>query len=141
MHSIHRDGRLVLMRLTSPITSADTEDVVAQVRMNMIAAVAKVVFFADLTGAERLPPEAEDKILATFTRDNPKLERSAILVAPHRSGIALLLERLARDARNPNRRVFDQPEVATRWINELLTEAEQTSIREFLSAGQSSLTK
>ena len=45
---------------------------------------------------------------------------------------------LARDAKNPSRRVFDQPEAATRWMSELLTEAEQTAVREFLAAGQRS---
>src|SRR5262245_47072260 len=118
MHSIHRDGRLVLMRLTAPIMTEDIDDLVGQVRMNMIAAPAKVVFFADLTGADSPPPGSEPHIVETFTRDNPKLERSAIVVAPRKTGLALQMERLAREAKNPNRRVFHEPDAAIRWMGE-----------------------
>jgi hypothetical protein len=134
MHSIHREGRLVLMRVTAPVTAADTDDLVGQVRMNIIAAPAKVVFFADLTGAGLLPAEVEAPIVTTFMRDNAKIERSAIVVAAGKSGLTLQIERLVRDAKNPNRRAFDQPDAAVRWASELLTEAEQTSLQGFVAA-------
>ena len=60
--------------------------------------------------------------------DNPKVERSAVLIG-NSSVFGLQLERMFREAGNPGRRVFRSVDTIVTWLDESLDEAERTSER------------
>jgi len=58
--------------------------------------------------------------------------RSAVLVSQDSPTAVLQFSRLVRESRNESRRVFFDPKELTRWLGEVLTNAEKVRLVEFL---------
>jgi len=90
-----------------------------------------VVGFLDLTQIQVLGRAEADLLLKVMREDNPKVERTAILV----HGDALLemqIERLIRAAASPNREAFRMAGSAVRWLRPSLSPAELASLQSFV---------
>jgi hypothetical protein len=125
--------RLVEVRLASPLTKSDIERMTELVRLNVIAAPAKVVVCGEVTGLAMLQPEWEDVILKAFLRDNPKVERAAFLVSGRGSPFGMQLMRLVRSAGNPQRRVFDDARELVEYVTPALNADELVHVRSLLA--------
>jgi hypothetical protein len=89
-----------------------------------------VLGFLDLSQIQVLGRAEADLLLKVMREDNPKVERTAILV----HGDALLemqIERLIRAAALPNREVFRLAGSAVLWLRPNLTPAELASLQAF----------
>ena len=126
-------GRLIEVRLGSPLIASEVTDVIQQVRMAVLGCPGRVVVCAELTRMLVMPPEFADQFTAMFTRDNPKVERSAFLVAFKRSGFTMQLERMVREANNPARRVFDDKGDLLAYLEPVLTPVEAQRLRSLLA--------
>lgn len=126
-------GRLIETRLGSPLTRADVESTIQHVRLNILALPGKAVCCADLTQLDALPPDAIELFLAMFTRDNPRIERSAFLLARAGTALGLQLMRMFRQAGSPARMTFDDKAELATWLAEVLIPAERLRLNEFLA--------
>jgi hypothetical protein len=133
MYSVDRfAGRLIETRIASPLTEAEVDGIVQAVRMNAISQPGKVIFVSDLTRLDALVPEAVEAFTAMFTRDNPRVERSALLLARGGSALALQIGRMVRAAKSPSRIAFDDPTALRSWLDEVLGPPEKARLRAFL---------
>jgi hypothetical protein len=124
-------GRLVEVRLGGVVKTDEFEDGMIHFRSLVNSSNARKVLCADLRAARILVPEVADSLLEAMRRDNPVLERSAILVSES-ALFSLQMERLVREAKNPNRRTFRDEGTLVDWIAEILTLGERRRAVEFL---------
>lgn len=91
----------------------------------------RVVTCMDLRASLILAPEAADQLIALMRKDNPRIERTAMLLSDN-ALLGLQVARMIREAGNPNRRTFHDVESAVHWLDEVLSPAESISLRAFL---------
>jgi hypothetical protein len=123
-------GRLVEVRLGGMIRMDEFEDGMVHFRSLVNANTTRKVLCADLRGVRILLPEVAETLLDAMKRDNPVLERSAILVAES-ALFGMQMERLIREAKNPNRRTFREEMALVDWASEILTRDERRRATEF----------
>lgn len=73
-----------------------------------------------------------DELARLFGIMNNRLERVAVLVSRSNATLALQLERIVREARNPNRRVFYDVAPALEHLSSALDAMELQRARDFL---------
>jgi hypothetical protein len=73
-----------------------------------------------------------DRLLDLFRSMNPRLERVAILVAPHQATFSMQLNRIVREANNPARQVFREPPEAVGHLEVVLDRSELARARRFI---------
>jgi hypothetical protein len=113
----------------------DTDDVARFQRM-MLEAFASAgpqsVICADWRRALVFAPDVSDALLALLRRGNRELRRSAVLLSASDATFALQVERLVREAGNPNRRTFRGADPLLAWLGEVLAPAERERASAFL---------
>ncbi len=135
MHIVEKHtGRLIEARLGTPLSRVDIENVIQQVRMNIVASPAKVVCCVDLTQLSALPPDAIELFLAMFTRDNPRIERSGFLLNRVGTALGMQVARMIRQAGSVARMTFEDPPALAAWLAEVLSPAERARLTEFLGS-------
>jgi hypothetical protein len=91
----------------------------------------KMVFCVDLRLLEKFGPEEEKTLIAVMQADNPRVERSGMLVnANGRFGMQVL--RMIQEAENRARRVLREPRDLQNWLAPVLTPTENARLAEFL---------
>jgi hypothetical protein len=131
-------GSLVESRVTA-IRSAD-EVTALGARFGEIARKipeAPLVICGDYRSFGVLAPVVADRFLQMFRDANPRVRRSAVLVAPDSPTAALQIERIVQEAAHPSRRAFRAVDACIAWLDEVLSPAERVRMRTFL-AGSSS---
>jgi hypothetical protein len=134
MISVHSpNGRLFLIRATLPMSMQIIQGFVNEFIALLSAQPGRVVSFIDLRAAPILTSEQSDFFMGLLRRDNPKIERSGFLLEPSgKAVLALQVERMCREAGNPNRKSFrDERELLT-FLEETLGEEERSAIRKFI---------
>jgi hypothetical protein len=125
-------GRLVTFRVVSPVDDGNAAKAAAELRRIVQSIEGRVVICTDLTDARVFAPGTTDAFVKAMKADNPKLERSAILLGGDSPTFLLQLERMVREAASPDRRTFrDQRELA-QWLEPILSERELMALRAFL---------
>lgn len=127
-----RVGRLLEARLEWLATAADVHDFQRAMRAAFTQAGPHAVICADWRKVSVLPPEASDALIGLLREGNRRFARSAVLLHPEDAMLALQVERLFREAANPDRRAFRAPAAALTWLSEVLTPAETRRAWEFL---------
>jgi hypothetical protein len=123
-------GRLVEARLTK----GDTNEVTAcltTIADTVASATQPVVGLFDVSQIQVLGRAEAELLLKVMRDDNPKVERTAILV----HGDALLemqIERLIRAAALPTRQAFRLAGHAVRWLSPVLSPTELARLQLFL---------
>src|SRR5690606_20366164 len=79
-----------------------------------------------------MSPDTAVRVKEMLMRSNPRVIRSSILTLPDRSLANLQVVRLVREAESDNRRHFTGAVEQHRWLSEVMTEAEQARLAEFL---------
>ncbi len=87
----------------------------------------------DLRVATPLRPEVAERLAGLMKRDNPSVERSAILITKSAT-FALQLTRLLRESSSESRRrLFVEAGELYPWLDEVLDAAERARLREFVA--------
>jgi hypothetical protein len=125
-------GRLVESRLWTPRTVVEVARFAEKVRQVVLRLPGKCVICADWRAARVLSPDVADALVELFQRNNPHLERSAVLLSGKDASFQLQVERAAREAANEMRRTFLVASQMRAWLAEVLDDAERRRMNEFL---------
>jgi len=125
-------GRLLEVRLVAPVTVVDIDVTRERLGLFFRTFPAKLVACGDFSRADVFPQDVASRVLEVFKQDNPKIERSGILVSSS-AIFSLQLERLVTQANNPVRRCFRDPFEVKAFIGSLLTHDEHARLATFLS--------
>jgi len=95
----------------------------------------EAIICADWRRALVFPPQASDAMIELLRHGNRQLSRSAVLLSAKDATFGLQVERLFREAGNPNRRSFRAAEPLLAWLKDVLTPAERARAAAFLGQG------
>ena len=129
-----RVGRLLEVRAVLPIRLEDLPALSATMKAIYDRAPRLVVAILDARNYGLEPPEAAEHFVETIRRDNPRIERSAFLIEADQSLLGLQLERVIREAGNPNRRLFRDVAAAVAFLRPSLTIEESARLDAFLES-------
>ena len=129
-----RVGRLLEVRALLPIKLEEIPALTQSIRAIFERAPRLVVAILDARSYGLEPPIATDHFVENIKKDNPRIERSAFLIEPGQSLLGLQLERMIREAGNPNRRLFKDIPAATAFLRPVLTREESARLDAFLAA-------
>jgi hypothetical protein len=122
-------GRLVEVEMRARVTFEELE----AADRNMVEAGREIgrpcVIVADCRHTRFLLEEHAAYLAQIFRRHNDHIERSAILVSATSAIGVLQMERVIREAKNPARRAFRDPNEAASWLDEVLTPVERARVR------------
>jgi hypothetical protein len=91
------------------------------------------VCLTDLRSSRLFSPAVTDRLIAVMRVDNRALDRNALL-ATGGATFTMQLQRLVRESYSgeSRRRVFTEVDPSLVWLDEILTPAERTRLREFM---------
>src|SRR5438270_5557848 len=127
-------GRLITFRVRSPVEDGNAERAAIELRRAVQAIEGQVVICTDLTDARTFAPATVERFVQVMKADNPRLERSAVLLADNSAVFALQIERVVREANSPARRTFREAGPLIEWLRPSLTPAEEAALVAFLAA-------
>ncbi|HEY8206483.1 MAG TPA: hypothetical protein VIG99_03310 [Myxococcaceae bacterium] len=125
-------GRLLEVRLVAPVSVVDIDITRERLGLFFRTFPGKLVACGDFSRADVFLPDVATRVLETFKHDNPKIERSGILVSAS-AIFSIQLERLISQANNPARKCFRDPFEVKAFVGNLLTHDEHGRMAAFLS--------
>jgi hypothetical protein len=126
-------GRLCVARFVEPFDVAQVDKLASEIREILARLTRSAIFCSDIRRAKIFPPDVAERITKLLKTDNPRVERSAVVIGDS-SVFGMQLERMFREAGNPGRRVFRSVDAITTWLDEVLTPLERESVRAHLAA-------
>lgn len=158
IHVSHKIGRLAELRMAAPATLSDLATLHREMGTIGAKVSGKLVVCADLSAATLFPDEVADGLGRYFRRENPRLERVALVVGDSAT-FFLQVERMLREGgsasspgsraepssakngargsdpmlakRAPTRRAFRTPAEAMGWLDDVLVPDERKRLRSF----------
>ena len=97
----------------------------------MYASPRPVVVCADYRHVRFVRADLVDKFVDFLRIVGPKIERSAVLLAPDNAVFTMQMRRMVREANFPNRRTFKSPTEVETWLADVLTADERTRLKAF----------
>lgn len=132
MYELRRTvGRLVEIRIASPVELSEAAAWGAAHDALIDAVVGPYVCFVDLVDATVFPPEVVDAYVSVM-KSEPRLLRTGTLLSPSPL-FGMQIQRMIREADNPNRRAFRAPEELFAWMSEVLDLEERLRLRQLLA--------
>jgi len=133
MFSVERHvGTLVECRLSAPLTR-DELAAFGRERLSSLRVLGDdLVACIDCRGLDVLPPELTDELVAALRLGPSSFRRSAVLAAAGKAVLALQLDRIVREAKNPARRLFRDRDALVAWLSEILAADERARLLAFL---------
>ena len=125
-------GRLLEIRLSAPTSLEELQQGMASLGQLFRMRRDKLVGVGDFSHATVFSPDVASKLLEALKFDNPRIERSGILVSSS-AIFGLQLERLIVHAENINRRAFHDPFELKAFLGSLLTHQEHMRMAQFLN--------
>jgi hypothetical protein len=104
---------------------ADVDDMMAMMKETITKAGKPVIIFADWRRCDLFSDAVAERVTWMLTRDNPMVERSAILHGDTHGMFLLQVGRLIREGGHKNRRTFSEPKDAFKYLIEKLTAPER----------------
>jgi hypothetical protein len=126
-------GRLIEVRTVGRTVQSDVDSLGPRLVGLMTSVPGKVVTCADLRFTGIVSEAMANQLIERMRRDNPLIERSALVIGNNQGMLGLQVERMAREAGNPARRVMRYTEDAEAWLGELLTKEEKARLHDFLA--------
>jgi len=126
-------GRLIEIVMSSPLPLQEVEGLIRGVRMNVMAASEPVLICVRMEQLRVMLPEATEPLLGMLRRDNPKVVRSGYLLAQRYGSLAMQVDRIVREANNPNRRWFTQLDELRTFLDEVARPDESARLAAFLA--------
>lgn len=125
-----RVGKLVEIRIWSPVTLEETvpwgvahDSLVSKIEGPYVCLV-------DLTDATVFPQDVVEGYVKTMKNETDLVRTGTILNKSPTFGMQI--QRMIREANNPNRRAFRDPKELFDWLSEVLDEKERARLRELL---------
>ena len=130
-----RVGRLVEIRLGSPLSIRDIEEMGRRARALLFARTERVVCVVDMRELSVLAPEVTDAVLSSLRAASDRVERTGVLLPMGSQALALQIERLHREAGNPNRRTFRASSDLVRFLADVVSLQERARLVAFFDEG------
>jgi hypothetical protein len=124
-------GRLVEVRLASPLTIEEVHQFALDYKTKVSAIHGKYVGVVDVTHATLFPAPVTEALIHLLSRAAEQVERTAALIGENAT-FALQVERIIRNAASPHRRAFRSAEPLREWLREVLTVEERVRLARFL---------
>ena len=122
------EGRLMEINVAAGYRSVADVDAMLDLMKATIGKVPadkRIVIFADWRKCGLFKEDVAERVTWMLTRDNPKIERSAILHSDTHTVFLLQVGRLIRDGGHADRRVFAHAQEAITYLSAKLTPAER----------------
>ena len=133
MHKIQNIvGRLVEVRVAPPLTVEEVKQFVDEHKATVSRIQDRYVGVVDLRRADIFGADVTDALIQLLSRMAERVERTAFLIGES-AVFALQIERVIRNAANPNRRTFREPEPLKEWLGEVLNAGERFRLNRFLN--------
>jgi hypothetical protein len=132
MFRVDSIGNLVLIHVTSLGSLEEVGSFQSEVMHFVNDTPAKAIVVVDLRTPRVFAPEVASALEKMLKRANPRIHRSAVILAAEHAVFSLQLERIIREARNPARRTFRSTDDAAQWLRELLNAREADQLDAFL---------
>jgi hypothetical protein len=126
-----KTGRLLEIRLIAPVTLEDLQGMGQRLAAVFLEHPGKLVAAADATRAAIVTPDVGQRIVEVFRADNPRIERSGILINQSAT-FGLQIERFVAEADNPSRRCFRDVFDLKVFLGSHLTHDEHGRLAQFL---------
>ncbi|MGA2450799.1 MAG: hypothetical protein ABTD50_19205 [Polyangiaceae bacterium] len=128
-------GRLLEVRISLGFRSAayvanHFADIDAELERNHRSD--RIVIAADWRFCHVMSTDAGEALVASLTRHNPRIERSAIVASANSPSAMLQFARLIRESGNPRRRLFTDAGEMASWLGEVLAPDERQRLAQFL---------
>ncbi|HYI09766.1 MAG TPA: hypothetical protein VEK57_11950 [Thermoanaerobaculia bacterium] len=129
MHNVeHHVGRLVEVRLASPLNAEEVQQFVLELNAVLKKLPGKYVGLVDLHDAHVFVPAISESLIQLLSAAAARVERAAFLI--NESAIfALQVERILRSSNSDNRRAFRNTDEAVKWLGEALTPEERVRLK------------
>ena len=125
-------GRLIEVRVVPPLNVA----VMHAGRASLVEAISRVVGRAVLVLDQRrvrvMPAKGLDALAGFMREDNPRIERSALLLPADNAILSMQIQHAIRAAGNPERRAFTDCDQCRSWLEEVLSDDELARLQVFL---------
>lgn len=132
MHSVaNHAGRLIEVRVASPLTIQEVQQLVGELLAAMHNLQGKYVGCVDLLGAHVFAPEVAEPMIKLLSSNAPHVIRTAMLIGDS-AVFALQVERAIRTSDPDKRRAFRSPGELKAWLGEVLTPDEKAALERFL---------
>jgi hypothetical protein len=130
-----RVGRLIEFDVPELRLPGDVDRMMAIIREKVgeIAPRESAIMAADYRAITVFGPDVADRVREMYSRFNPRVLRSAILLGVEQATVKLQVARLVREAAHPARRTFEHADAMEQWLAEVLTLEELARLRAFLS--------
>jgi hypothetical protein len=130
-----RVGRLVEIRLGSPLSIRDIEEIARRARTLLFARPERMVCAVDMRELSILGPDVTEAVLASLRAASDRIERTGVLLPEGSQTLSLQIERLHREGGNPNRRTFRASSDLVRFLAEVVTLPERARLVSFFDEG------
>lgn len=129
-----RVGRLLEIRLLSYQRVADVAAVFDAIGAELarVPSSTQIVTVTDWRHCRVMSSDAAEFALAGMTKNNGRVLRSGALASRDSPIAVLQFLRLVRESRHESRRLFFDEDALTRWLGEMLTDAEKLRLNDFL---------
>jgi hypothetical protein len=133
--AVIRVGRLLEIRALGYRSKADVALLFKAIgsQIQAIPASTQVVIVTDWRYCPIMSEDAAEQILASMSKNNPRVLRSGALASRNAPIAVLQFLRLVRQSKHESRRLFFAEDALTSWLGEVLTDAERIRLAEFLS--------
>ena len=127
----NRAGRLIEVKLASPLVIEEVEQFTQKYIEVMRKIPVRYVGVVNLLEAYVFPKAVAEGLMKLLSGAAAHVERSALLIGES-AVFGLQVERLIREANNPNRRAFRNGHELVAWLGEVLTAAEKKELERFI---------
>ena len=124
-------GRLIEVKLASPLVIEEVEQFTQKYVEVMRKIPVRYVGVVNLLEAYVFPKAVAEGLMKLLSGAAAHVERSALLIGES-AVFGLQVERLIREANNPNRRAFRNGHELVAWLGEVLTAAEKKELERFI---------
>ena len=132
--SVRREvGKLVECRATSLRSLDELNEYKMAFRAIVEELGGPFVACTDFRQLQIMNQEVSEALLHTLRNQDARMMRSAVLVPASSPTLRLQCERLTREAANPSRRIFADPEDVKAWLSPCLDAMEQARVLEFFA--------
>jgi len=126
----NRVGRLVEIRIASPVTVDEADAFGARHDVVIAAVKGSYVCLVDLVDATVFPPDVVAAFVKTM-RGEERLLRTGTLLHPSPT-FGMQIQRMIREANLDQRRAFRDPWQVFDWLSEVLVPSERERLRDIL---------
>src|ERR1700761_1965011 len=99
MHQVANPaGRLVTFRIVPPVSDENSAQAALDLRACIVGTEGSVIVITDLCAARVFSEETTERFIKLMKSDNPKIEKSALLLNGESASLGLQINRMLKEA-------------------------------------------